>query len=223
MMERQAEADLIERLYTSLHFPTYVEELNARLKEEARKRREFYEMITEDDKVEFINGEIVYQSPVKLRHIVSLKRLLILLDTYVNRHELGLVGYEKMMISLSRNDYEPDLCFFRQEKAEAFVPDQMHFPAPDLIVEVLSPSTEERDRGIKFEDYAAHDVGEYWLVDPDGETIEQYRLVGGAYELVMKSKSGEIESAAVPGFTIPVRSVFDEEAHRAALQVILET
>ena len=42
----------------------------------------------------------------------------------------------------------------------------MKYPAPDFIAEILSPSTDERDRGIKFEDYAAHGVGEYWLLDP---------------------------------------------------------
>lgn len=97
----------------------------------------------------------------------------------------------------------------------------MHFPAPDLVVEVLSPSTEERDRGIKFEDYAAHGVGEYWLIDPDVETIEQYRLSGETYELVMKSRSGEIECAMIDGFTIPVRAVFDDEINQSALRLFL--
>ncbi len=220
-MERQAETALLERLYTSPHFPAYVEEMSARLKKEARKRREFYRMITEDDKVEFINGEVVYQSPVKLRHAIGGQRLFILLETFVRTNELGLVGYEKFMISLSRNDYEPDIVFFGRDKADAFTPDQMHFPAPDLVVEVLSPSTEERDRGIKFEDYAAHGVSEYWLIDPDAETIEQYRLSGETYELVMKSRSGEIESVAVERFAIPVRAVFDDATHQSAQRLFL--
>lgn len=220
-MERQAETALLERLYTSPHFPAYVEEMSARLEQEARKRREFYSMITEDDKVEFINGEVVYQSPVKLRHATASENLFSLLKVHVSINQLGRVGHEKLMISLSRNDYEPDIVFFGRAKADAFTPDQMHFPAPDLVVEVLSPSTEERDRGIKFEDYAAHGVGEYWLIDADAETIEQYRLSDETYELVMKSRSGEIESAAVAGFTIPVRAIFDDAAHQSALRLFL--
>lgn len=125
------------------------------------------------------------------------------------------------MISLSRNDYDPDIVFFGRAKADAFTPDQMHFPAPDLVVEVLSPSTEDRDRGIKFEDYAAHGVGEYWLIDPDTESIEQYSLSGETYELVMKSRSGEIECAMIDGFTIPVRAVFDDEIHQSTLRLFL--
>ena len=221
-MERQSEADaaLLDRLYESPHFPEYVEELKARLRREARQRRAFYEKITEDDKAEFINGEIVFHSPVNLRHLKAAKRLLVLMDAYVGRNDLGFVGYEKMLIALSRNDYEPDICYFGRDKADAFTPCQMRFPAPDLVVEVLSISTESRDRGVKFEDYAAHGVGEYWLVDPDTETIEQYRLGDSGYELVMKSRSGEIESSVLAGFIIPVRAVFDEDSHRATLDAI---
>lgn len=220
-MERQAETSLLERLYTSPHFPAYVEAMSSRLKKEYRKRKEFYGMIAEDDKVEFINGEVVYQLPVKLRHATAGDNLFSLLHVFVGVHQLGMVGYEKLMVSLSRNDYEPDIVFFGRAKSDNFTPDQMHFPAPDLVVEVLSPSTEERDRGIKFEDYAAHSVGEYWLIDPDAETIEQNRLSGETYELVMKSRSGEIECAMIDGFTIPVRAVFDDAIHQSTLRLFL--
>lgn len=220
-MERQADIPYLERVYASPLFPTYVEEMNARLETEARLRREFYEMITEDDKAEFINGEVIYHSPVMLRHTRAAKNLLVLLEAHVTGRALGFVGYEKMMISLSRNDYEPDIVFFGPDKADAFTPQQMHFPAPDLVVEVLSPSTEARDRGIKFEDYAAHGVGEYWLVDPDAETVEQYRLAGESFELIMKSRTGEIESAVVAGFVIPVRAAFDEAVYQATLRRLM--
>ena len=51
----------------------------------------------------------------------------------------------------------------------------MRFPAPDLVVEVLSVSTVVIDCGVAFEDYAAHGVGGYWMIDPDTKTVEQYR------------------------------------------------
>ena len=65
-----------------------------------------------------------------------------------------------MLVGLTRNDFEPDIVFYGAEKAAALRPDQTTFPPPDLIVEVLSESTEARDRGIKMEDYAAHGVRE---------------------------------------------------------------
>ncbi len=60
----------------------------------------------------------------------------------------------------------PDICYFMAEKASQFSEDQVLFPAPDLVVAVLSESTKSNDRGIKFKDYEAHGIVEYWLVDP---------------------------------------------------------
>jgi Uma2 family endonuclease len=143
------------------------------------------------------------------------------LKAYVNEHDAGWVGYEKVMISLSRNDYEPDIVFFGKEKAARLSPDQLQCPAPDFIVEILSPSTRRNDRGIKFIDYAAHGVGEYWIVDPVKEALEQYVLSGKEYELKLKADSGKIHSAQVPGFVIPVRALFDVAENRKALRALL--
>jgi len=177
--------------------------------------------MSEDQKVEFINGEIVMQSPAKLRHTIASQNLFTLLSLYVSKHHLGYVGHEKMLITLTRNDYEPDICYFGPEKARAFAPDQMKFPAPDLIVEILSPSTEANDRGVKFLDYAAHGVVEYWIVDPDAEMIEQYTLRDKDYHLHVKTDTGTVRSTAIEGFAVPVRAVFDEAQKIAAVRDIL--
>ena len=143
-------------------------------------------------------------SPVKLRHAIASENLFTLLKVFVRKHDLGSVFHEKILIVLNRNDYEPDICFFPSETAATFTPAQSKFPAPDLIVEVLSESTEANDRGIKFEDYAAHGVAEYWIVDPVAETIEQYLLQEGVYRLAVKVKTGTVASTGVTGFEIPV-------------------
>jgi Uma2 family endonuclease len=220
-MDSQFENTLLEQLLESPRLPLYARKIREVLDEEAQRRRAFYDQIREGDKVEFINGEIIYHSPVRLRHDNASGNLYRLLSSYVSLHDLGYVGHEKLMISLSRNDYEPDICFFSAEKAAGFEPDQMRFPAPDLIVEVLSASTAANDRGIKFDDYAAHGVAEYWLLEPATEGVEQYRLNGQAYELLLKAKTGEIQSIVVPGFTISIRAIFDEREHRAALRAPL--
>jgi Uma2 family endonuclease len=88
-------------------------------------------------------------------------------------------------------------------------------------VEVLSPSSEARDRGVKYEDYAAHGVAEYWIVDAEAEVIEQYVLESGRYALRMKSGSGVLESIAVEGFAAPVRAFFDDDANYDALREVV--
>ncbi len=199
------------------------ERINSALAEEREKREHFYEIIEENKKMEFINGEIFFHSPVKLQHNSATGLILTLLKPFVIKNDLGFVGFEKILISLSRNDYEPDVCFFKKERSKDFDKRKMQFPAPDFIVEVLSDSTEKYDREIKFQDYAAHGVEEYWIVDPETEVVEQYILRNEEYELLLKSGNGEIQSVAVEHLAIPIRSIFDEQENLEALTKLIET
>jgi Uma2 family endonuclease len=214
---------LLDRLLKSPRLPMYAVRIDALLAEEAQRRQAFYETMREGDKTEFINGETIVHSPVKLRHNATAKRLLVLLDAFVSLRQLGYVGYEKILIVLTRNDYQPDICFFGADKSLHFQPDQMRFPAPDFVVEVLSASTEAVDRGLKLEDYAAHGVAEYWIVDPEKEMVEQYLLAGDEYELAIKAQTGELHCTVISHFMIPVRAIFDDDINRATLRQLLDT
>lgn len=216
-----SEEQQIASILESPNAPLLANRLVSALEEEKKRREAFYRDIDDDMKVEFINGEIIVHSPVKKEHTDATGLLYKLLDTYVRIHQLGYVGYEKVMTSLTRNDYEPDVVFFNQEKAAHFKKGHWKYPAPDLVVEVLSTGTEHRDRGIKFQDYAAHKVEEYWIIDPIVETIEQYFLDGEAYKLHLKLEEGMIRSKAVADFVIPVRAVFDGLANLEALKGML--
>ncbi|WP_229248291.1 Uma2 family endonuclease [Dyadobacter sandarakinus] len=188
-----------------------LQEATAILNEERERRYKFYDDITEDDKIEFINGEITVHSPVTFEHNVASGLLYRMLSIYCSKNKLGFVGVEKIMITLSRNDYEPDLSFFRKNKAGTFDGDQKLFPAPDFVVEILSESTQNRDRGIKFKDYQGHGVEEYWIIDPEKRILEQYLLKGKEYELVLNSSNGTVASPVIDGFTIPIQAIFDED------------
>ena len=205
--------------------PNQIEALITAFNEEKRRRLEFYEWITEDVKAEFINGEIVIHSPVKKRHWYVSDLLSRLLSYYASLKKLGRVGTEKVMISLTRNDYEPDICFFSAEKSDQFTEEQVLFPAPDFVVEILSKKTAATDRGIKKTDYAAHGVREYWIVDPTKQRIEQYILPTGSDEYFpakIHQWGEEIESVAIPGFKIPVQAIFEEAANVAALKDLMK-
>ncbi len=152
---------ILEQMVASPALPRYVDTLQALLTDERARRERFYEEMTEQQKVEFINGEVFMHSPAKIRHTEVVGHLILLLGTYVARKDLGWVGFEKCLICLTRNDYEPDVLFYGREKAAMLQPDQMKLPPPDFVVEVLSPSTERHDRNVKFEDYGAHGITEY--------------------------------------------------------------
>ena len=126
------------------------------------------------------------------------------------------------MITLERNDYEPDICFFDNVKAKNFKKGQSLFPAPDLIVEILSKGTKKNDRGIKFTDYQANGVREYVLIDPKSETVELYRLdAKGKYELILKSSEGTLSSKVIKGFSIAIEAIFDEDKNLNELSRML--
>lgn len=147
--------------------PLILEELKDIMMKEAERRKEFREWIDDSMKAEFINGEVCMHSPAKRKHWHASMLLSRLLSFYCDFNKLGTIGVEKVMISLTRNDYEPDIVFFNAEKAADFTKDQLLFPAPDFVVEILSNRTATRDKGIKKQDYAAHGVREYWIIDAD--------------------------------------------------------
>lgn len=198
-----------------------LQEAHIALEDEKARRIAFYNDITEQEKVEFINGEIIVHSPVMKRHNTASLLLARLMSIYADIHQLGFVGIEKIMITLTRNDYEPDICFFRKEKSESFKEKQTLFPAPDFVIEILSEGTKDRDRGVKFKDYQAHQIEEYWIIDPDHQTIEQYHYEEGQYELLLKSSEGNIKSLVMTGFQIPIQSVFDETINLETLKKLM--
>jgi Uma2 family endonuclease len=188
---------------------------------ENKLREKFYADITPEHKWEFIQGEVIMHSPALNRHLAASQALFKLLDVYASVNRLGIVRHEKAMTSFPRNDYEPDVMFFGVAKATLIHPDTLRFPVPDLIVEVLSPSTEKRDRGIKFQDYALHGVAEYWIIDPVAETVEAFQLVDMGYAAAVAQSEGLLWSDVVPGFEIPVRAIFDEVKNLEALRAML--
>lgn len=214
-------SQLLEKILEQPNAPQLAEQLQEVLQAERKRREAFYNEITEQQKAEFINGAVIIHSPVKRPHNEISINLVHLLDIFVTKHDLGFVGIEKIMISLTRNDYEPDICFFRKEVVKTFQPEQVLFPAPNFIIEILSKSTAQYDKGIKFEDYQNHGVKEYWIVDPKKKTVEQYLLQRGKYELVFKANKGEIESLVLKGLSIPVEAIFDKKANIVALTKLL--
>jgi Uma2 family endonuclease len=187
-----------------------LDELENAWQEEQRRRHQFWAEVDEGKKAEFILGEIIYHSTVYGRHWMASNNITRWLLPYVYDNRLGKVGYEKVMVRLTRNDYEPDICFWKKEKSAQFQQKQSAFPPPDFVVEILSDSTKERDYGIKMTDYALHGVQEYWIVDVEHETVEQYLLDGNAFQLAQKLKDGVLESEVISGFRMRIKEIFTE-------------
>lgn len=96
----------LEQLMNAPNLPQLIEQAQRALREEARKRQEFYAWLKEDVKAEFINGHIVMHSPVKERHWTAVGNIYRLLSSFVIKNKLGRVASEKALIALKRNDYD---------------------------------------------------------------------------------------------------------------------
>ena len=140
-------AELLAPIQSSPFLPEVVDRLSSMLAAERQRRNKFYEEMTPEMKVEFIDGEVILHSPARNQHLDVTYNVATLVGSYVRLKNLGEVKIEKCLVVFPRNDYEPDIVFFGPAQAATLKQDTMRFPVPDLIVEVLSESTEERDRG----------------------------------------------------------------------------
>lgn len=213
---------LFEQVLRSPRLGQLHHRIDAVMQAERARREAFRDHLSEDEKAEFINGDVVVHSPVRWAHNLATGTLYSLMLAHVRLNDLGAVGVEKTLVALTRNDYEPDVCFWRKTVADAFTPDQEVFPAPDFVAEVLSPSTRENDLVLKMEDYAAHGITEYWVIDPEARTVAQYIAEDDVYQLRLLSDSGVVRSVAVPSFVLPIPALFDREAYREALRSLTQ-
>jgi Uma2 family endonuclease len=211
---------LLDQLMLSPRLIAIHDRVASALRGEAAERAKFRNGISDDRREEFINGKVVTQVPARFGRNSTSERIYDLLKAIASRHRLGHVGHENYLVGLTRNDVIPDVAFWRAEISDKFTADQLIFPPPGLAVEVLSPSTEEIDRGIKVDDYAANGVTEYWVVDADKQIVEQYVLAGEVYELRAKAADGTLKLAAMPGVSVPVRAFFDDVENRAAIDAV---
>ena len=218
-------SDYAQKLFASPDAPLQIEALYQKLQDEKKRRHDFREWITPEIKAEFINGEVVLHSPVKRRHWKVTDLLSRILSVFTGVKKLGSVGTEKVMISLTRNDYEPDLVFFLKAKADGFTDEQLLFPAPDFVVEILSKKTASKDKGVKKTDYAAHGIREYWIIDPVQQLIEQHLLLSPNDKQYAPAKifniEQDIESWVIKEFIIPVEAIFNEQTNIETLQKLI--
>ena len=133
------------------------------------------------------------------------------LDRVVDQGRLGLLLYAPVDVVLSNIDVvEPDLVFISAARL-AIVGETHVQGAPDLVVEILSPSTRRRDEITKRHLYEQHGVPEYWVVDPELDAIKVYRLGEGGYrreaELTLEA-GDELTSPAFPGLRVPLGEIF---------------
>ena len=151
---------------------------------------------------EWVDGEVVLMSPASPEHQRLLQFIYKLLDAWVQARRLGEVFVAPIAMKLASrpSGREPDLLFVANASADRLRETYLDGPA-DLVVEIISPESEERDRVTKFLEYEAGGVPEYWLLDPARREAYFYqRSADERYHLQVPGPDGRYQTAALAGF-----------------------
>ena len=171
-----------------------------------------YQSFPDDGKRhEIIDGEHYVTPAPNLRHQAISRNLTILIGSFLRDHPLGRLFAAPCDVYLSRFDVvEPDLLFVSSAKNALFAANGVQ-GAPDLVIEILSPGTRKTDERTKRDRYARFGVREYWIVDPELETIKVLELGAAGYappRECARERGERVSSPLLPGLEIPLDQVF---------------
>ncbi len=172
---------------------------------------EEYYKLNDDKRYEVIEGELIELFTPAVIHQRIVKRLFIELTEFVEKRNLGEVFISPIDVVLSdENVFQPDIVFVSKENA-GIVKEKAIFGSPDLVVEVISPSTLKRDTEDKKRLYAKFGVKELWLIFPGEKAVEVFSLKDGGYEVCSFGyDSGKVKSCILEGFELNLEQLFKE-------------
>ena len=159
---------------------------------------------------EIIEGELYVSPSPGRRHQRIIINLILHLGGFVKNHSLGDAYVAPFDVVFSQHDVvEPDVIYVSNAHLSLITEKNIQ-GAPDLAVEVLSDSTARLDRTTKLKLYSRFGVQEYWIVDPEGPSVEIYRRMEAGLDLAGTLQNMDsLTSPLFPGFSLPVRSLVE--------------
>ncbi len=184
---------------------------------------DFMLLAPDNQKAELINGEMIMTPPPFYEHERLQSFLFQVIGLFVSRFDLGEVLGSRMAVYISdEQTYEPDLLFVSKARVHIITRKKL-LEAPDLIVEILSPTTARHDRGVKLENYARGGVRELWLIDPYGPAGTQFYQRRGENLVEIAPVDGLIFSNTLPNFKLKTAWLWpDAENHLANPYAVLK-
>jgi Uma2 family endonuclease len=176
---------------------------------------EFRQMEFEDEDAyyELINGEVVKKSaPTPLHQEIS-NNLSFALTAFIRQNSLGKLFTAPVDVYLHEFSHVlPDILFVSTKNQAIIHYKEGIIGVPDLVVEIISPSSIYKDRVLKNNDYQAAGVPEYWLVDAKNQAVEVYENLGHSFQLfAFAAETGTIQSKLLQGFSIDITTIFPPE------------
>ena len=168
-----------------------------------------YLQLPDDKRYELVEGELYLVPSPNLDHQRISRQLGMVLWLHVSRQHLGEIFHAPCDVVFSEiNVVQPDLLFVSAQRRSILTKANVQ-GAPDLVVEILSPSTGPRDLGIKRSLYAKYGVSEYWIVDPEAKTVEvlSWTETGYRTEAVIQ-EDGMLNSPLFPSLNLALTDIF---------------
>jgi Uma2 family endonuclease len=171
--------------------------------------QDYLNLPEDGERYEIINGELIMvPAPYTIHQKIS-GNIMDELRNFVKKNSKGEVFYAPVDVVLSEtNVVQPDILFIAKEHAE-LITEKNIAGAPDLIIEILSPTTGYYDLIEKKEIYEKFGVREYWIVDPKKQWVEIYTNENNKFKLIQRlEKEGVLKSHVLDGFQIELGKVF---------------
>jgi len=180
-------------------------------KQAKRWTYEEYYKLDDDRRYEIIDGNLLMAPSPDLWHQDWLGNLYVILKRHVAKSKAGRVFMAPCDVVLdAENTVQPDLIFVSAGRAQ-ILQHRAIFGAPDLLVELVSPSGVRRDRYVKKDLYARFGVTEYWIGDPANRSMEILTLKGGSYKLhCAANEKGSLTSLVLAGLEFDLADIQEE-------------
>ena len=173
---------------------------------------EDYRNMPDDERYELIDGDLIMAAAPSVTHQIVQGNIGTPLSTFIRTNNLGRMLYAPTDVRLSNiNVVQPDILFVSRERAHLITYNVID-GAPDLVIEILSPSTAALDKTRKRELYARYRVPEYWQADTDARRVVVLTLAGDDYEVAGVYGMGDtLVSPLLAGFRLDVDDIFDAD------------
>jgi Uma2 family endonuclease len=156
---------------------------------------------------EILEGELIVMDAPTPSHQEVVLFIARHMQEFVESKKLGKVFIAPLdVVFAPRTFTQPDVIFVSNDRLKIITNSNIS-GAPDLLVEVVSPSTQRKDRTRKYQLYARYGVRAYWIVDRDTEAVDVFVLEQGQYREVT-AKAGEVRSKILHGFSIQLKDLF---------------
>jgi len=168
-----------------------------------------YALLPEGAPYQLIGGKLVMTPAPSTYHQAISTRLLGKFLFFMAEKDLGMIYHAPIDVYFGEKEtYQPDIIFIVKDRFHIIEPDRIN-GAPDLVIEILSPSTGYYDLKKKARTYAKHGVREYWIADPEDKSIEVYKGQEEKFVLDQRvEEEGKVKSLVLSGLEVEVRDIF---------------